>query len=39
MSDKPKLYVEGMHGLGDNIHQRAVLRKLVQAYDVWLETS
>ena len=38
-SDKPKLYVEGMHGLGDNIHQRAILRKLVKRYDVWLETS
>ena len=39
MSDKPVLYVEGMHGLGDNIHQRAVLRKLTEKYEVFLETS
>lgn len=28
-----------MFGLGDNIHQRAVLRQLMQGNDVWLESS
>lgn len=36
---KTPLYVEGMHGLGDNIHQRAVLRQIMQTREVWLETS
>lgn len=36
---KPDLLVHGMHGLGDNIHQRAVLRKLMVTNSVWLETS
>lgn len=33
------LLVRGMHGLGDNLHQRAVLRQLMQRHDVWLESS
>jgi ADP-heptose:LPS heptosyltransferase len=32
------LYVAGMHGLGDNLHQRAVMRQLVERRSVWLET-
>lgn len=36
---KPDLIVQGMHGLGDNIHQRAVLRQLMQTHSVTLETS
>ena len=28
-----------MHGLGDNLHQRAVIRQLMQRYDVTLESS
>lgn len=39
MPDKEKLYVEGMHGLGDTFHQRGVIKMLVEKYDVWLETS
>lgn len=35
---KPALFVEGMHGLGDNLHQRSVMRQLMRDYDVWLET-
>lgn len=35
MSD---LYIRGMHGLGDNLHQRAVLRQLLPAGRIWLET-
>lgn len=31
--------VRGMHGLGDNLHQRAVLRQLMVEHDVWLESS
>src|SRR3546814_11400043 len=32
------IYVQGMHGLGDNLHQRAILRHLMQSHEVWLET-
>jgi hypothetical protein len=28
-----------MHGLGDNIRQRAVVRQIMQKHDVWLESS
>lgn len=28
-----------MHGLGDNIHQRAVMRQLMDQWDVYLESS
>lgn len=31
------LYIAGMHGLGDNLHQRGILRQLPG--DIWLETS
>lgn len=33
------LLVRGMHGLGDNLHQRAILRQLMQRHCVWLESS
>ena len=37
-SDRP-LIVQGMHGLGDNVHQRAVIRLLLDAgHDIWLRT-
>lgn len=32
------LLVHGMHGMGDNLHQRAVLRELMKTREVWLET-
>ncbi|MGE0803094.1 MAG: hypothetical protein AB7O55_32740 [Lautropia sp.] len=32
------LHVVGMHGLGDNLHQRAIVRQLLQRHEVWLET-
>jgi hypothetical protein len=38
MSKSP-LLVQGMHGMGDNIHQRAVLRALMPNHSIWLETS
>lgn len=36
---KPQLYIQGMHGLGDNLHQRAIIRQLMQTYAITLETS
>lgn len=36
---KSPLLVHGMHGMGDNLHQRAIIRQLMQTHDVWLETS
>jgi len=35
---KPPLVVVGMWGIGDNLHQRAVVRELMKTRDVWLET-
>jgi len=32
------LVVDGMLGLGDSIHQRAIVRELAQRYSVWLKT-
>lgn len=31
-------YFSGMHGLGDNIYQRAFLKSLAKSGDVWLDT-
>lgn len=34
-----KLHLRGMHGLGDNLHQRALIRQLIARGDeLWLET-
>lgn len=33
------ILIDGMHGLGDNIYQRAVLREYVKGRDVYLVTS
>jgi len=33
------IIVRGMHGLGDNLHQRALLRQLMMRGRVWLESS
>lgn len=38
MTGKP-LLIEGMHGLGDNIYQRAVLKAYHPARDIYLVTS
>ena len=36
----PSLYVRGMHGLGDNVHQRAIIRAWIKrGFDVSLETA
>ena len=33
------LVIDGMHGLGDNIHQRIIVRHFIkQGFDVWLKT-
>jgi len=34
--DKPAMVVDGMYGIGDNLHQRAVLRELMRDFDVYL---
>jgi len=36
---KPELLLRGMHGMGDNIHQRAVVRQKMETYDVYLTGS
>lgn len=36
--EKPPLLVRGMHGMGDNLHQRAIVRELSKSREVWLET-
>lgn len=36
---KPPLYIRGMHGIGDNLHQRAVMRVLKRHCNVTLESS
>jgi ADP-heptose:LPS heptosyltransferase len=36
---KSPLLIRGMHGMGDNIHQRALLRQLLPDYEIWLKTS
>jgi hypothetical protein len=36
---KPWLHVQGMHGMGDALHQRAVLRQLMKSHRVILEAS
>lgn len=36
---KKSVLVSGMHGLGDNVRQRAVVRQLIaEGWDVWLKT-
>ena len=38
MTERP-IVLDGMHGLGDNVHQRAVVRRLIGAgHQVWLRT-
>lgn len=37
-SEPNELLVSGMHGLGDNIHQRAVIREMMKQRRVWLRT-
>jgi hypothetical protein len=32
------LHLIGMHGLGDNLHQRGIVRQLMQQSEIWLET-
>lgn len=35
---KPVLHFVGMYGIGDCLHQRAVVRELMRDFDVWLQT-
>lgn len=36
---KPPFLVRGMHGMGDNLHMRALVRKMMQTRTVYLETT
>lgn len=38
-TDPPAWYLQGMHGMGDNLHQRGIVRHLMSRAPVWLETS
>ena len=38
VTDKPSVVVRGHFGIGDNLHQRAVMRELMKTSDVWLHT-
>jgi hypothetical protein len=35
---KAPILISGMHGLGDNLHERSIVKKYMENYDVWLET-
>jgi len=35
---RPAVNLTGHFGIGDNLHQRAVVRELMKDYDVWLHT-
>jgi hypothetical protein len=39
LSPLPPLVLNGMHGLGDNLHERAIVRELMRRNEVWLKTS
>lgn len=32
------IHINGMHGMGDNLHQRAIVRHLARDHEVWLDT-
>lgn len=38
MATKPSTFVTGHFGIGDNLHQRAVMRELMKQFNVWLHT-
>lgn len=35
---RPSVFLQGMWGAGDNLHQRAILREMMKTKDVWLQT-
>lgn len=35
---KPPIIIDGMYGIGDNLHQRAPIRELMKTHEVWLKT-
>lgn len=35
---RPSIVLDGMWGIGDNLHQRAAIRELMRTHDVWLST-
>lgn len=38
LAERGSLYVKGMRGIGDSIHQRAVVKQLIRRNLIWLET-
>lgn len=35
----PSIFIQGHHGLGDNLHQRAIVRHFIDSgHDAWIET-
>lgn len=38
MNRKPGIVIDGMYGIGDNLHQRALLRELMKTHTVWLRS-
>jgi hypothetical protein len=36
--ERPSVLIDGMYGIGDNIHQRAGLREMMKTKEVWLLT-
>lgn len=36
---KAPLVMIGMHGIGDNLHERGVVRELMKKHELWLQTS
>lgn len=38
LDDLEPLVVEGMHGMGDNLHQRAIVREYMRSHRVYLRT-
>ena len=35
----PPILLNGMHGLGDGLHERAIVRELMRSHEVWFKTS
>jgi len=38
VAGKPPIVIDGMWGIGDNLHQRAPIRELMKTHEVWLYT-
>lgn len=36
--ERSPIYVQGMFGIGDNLHQRAIIRELMKENEVWIKS-